>query len=230
MTDQIGTPGSNADSSINAGKAGAPKDKVCPFCHQAFTSSSLGRHLDLYIKEKNPKPADGLHNVDEIRKMRGGITRRQPRSSMSRREGSTPTGTPGTSTVGTAHGKRSPASDADGGNAGQDLRSPRIRRLPGDTSRDTKGATMHLNNATWHTTGVMNDIPSITRNGDSGRWEAEGDTDRLRRGGDGRRSVSRQILAKSTFDQKQKMLEALDSARAAELALKEVLGSVRAAK
>ncbi|KAJ4152029.1 hypothetical protein NW765_013561 [Fusarium oxysporum] len=37
-------------------KAGAPKDKNCPFCGQAFTSSSLGRHLDLYIKEKNPNP------------------------------------------------------------------------------------------------------------------------------------------------------------------------------
>ena len=30
----------------------APKDRSCPFCNQAFTSSSLGRHLDLYIKPK----------------------------------------------------------------------------------------------------------------------------------------------------------------------------------
>jgi hypothetical protein len=30
----------------------APKDRNCPFCNQAFTSSSLGRHLDLYIKPK----------------------------------------------------------------------------------------------------------------------------------------------------------------------------------
>jgi hypothetical protein len=41
--------------------------------------------------------------------------------------------------------------------------------------------------------------------------------------------VSRQLLAKSTFDQKQKMVEALDNARAAELALREILGSIKAA-
>ena len=39
----------------------------------------------------------------------------------------------------------------------------------------------------------------------------------------------RSMLAKSTFDQKQKMVEALDNARAAELALREILGSIRAA-
>jgi hypothetical protein len=37
------------------------------------------------------------------------------------------------------------------------------------------------------------------------------------------------MLAKSTFDQKQKMVDALDNARAAELALREILGSIRAA-
>ena len=31
---------------------------------------------------KNPKPADGLHDVEKIRLMRGGITRRQPRVSL----------------------------------------------------------------------------------------------------------------------------------------------------
>lgn len=69
----------------NEGTTKAPKDKNCPYCGQAFTSSSLGRHLDLYIKEKNPKAPDGIHDVDEIRKIRGGITRRQPRGG-SRRE------------------------------------------------------------------------------------------------------------------------------------------------
>jgi hypothetical protein len=61
----------------------AAKDKNCPFCGQAFTSSSLGRHLDLYIRPKNPKTADGIHLVDEIRKLRGGITRRQAKGSVS---------------------------------------------------------------------------------------------------------------------------------------------------
>ncbi|KAF1359204.1 hypothetical protein EJ07DRAFT_166220 [Lizonia empirigonia] len=64
----------------------AAKDKNCPFCGQAFTSSSLGRHLDLYIRAKNPKAADGIHVVDEIRKLRGGITRRQAKGSISKKE------------------------------------------------------------------------------------------------------------------------------------------------
>ena len=72
------------ESSLLGAQAGAKttKDRSCPFCRQAFTSSSLGRHLDLYIKPKNPKPPDGVHDVIEIRKIRGGITRRQPRSNM----------------------------------------------------------------------------------------------------------------------------------------------------
>ncbi|KAH7176042.1 hypothetical protein EDB81DRAFT_874859 [Dactylonectria macrodidyma] len=72
-------------------KGGVPKDKTCPYCGQAFTSSSLSRHLDLYIKEKNPKAPDGIHDADAIRKLREGITRRRPIGG--RRESSTPLGT-----------------------------------------------------------------------------------------------------------------------------------------
>ncbi|KAI4911429.1 uncharacterized protein J4E92_010242 [Alternaria infectoria] len=72
------TPRSTAEPQLKAAK-----DKNCPFCGQAFTSSSLGRHLDLYIRPKNPKAPDGVHNVDEIRKLRGGITRRQAKGSVS---------------------------------------------------------------------------------------------------------------------------------------------------
>ncbi|KAF2263116.1 hypothetical protein CC78DRAFT_581870 [Lojkania enalia] len=67
-----------------------PKDKKCPFCGQRFTSSSLGRHLDLYIRAKNPKPADGIHNVDEIKKIRSNITRRQAKASAIKKESTTP--------------------------------------------------------------------------------------------------------------------------------------------
>jgi len=71
------------------------KDKNCPFCGQAFTSSSLGRHLDLYIRPKNPKAPDGIHRVDEIRKLRGGITRRHAKGSISiPRRGNSNTSTP----------------------------------------------------------------------------------------------------------------------------------------
>lgn len=220
MAEQMGTPGSNADTSINGGKGSAPKDKACPFCHQKFTSSSLGRHLDLYIKEKNPKPSDGVHDVDEIRKMRGGITRRQPRNSTSRREDSTPAGTP------SAHDRRSPRPDSARGG-----RSPSLRRDDeGERGPQSRKTTWKLNAAGWETTGVMNVIPNL-RNGDSVRsWDSD-DRDGARKGDSNRgRSVSKQMLAKTTFEQKQKMMDALDNAQAAKLALREILGSVRAAK
>ena len=61
-----------------AAKGTAAKDKECQYCHQHFTSSSLGRHLDQFLSKKKP---DGIHDVDEIRRLRGGITRRTARSS-----------------------------------------------------------------------------------------------------------------------------------------------------
>ncbi|KAM3079493.1 hypothetical protein ACMFMG_005915 [Clarireedia jacksonii] len=226
MAEQMGTPGSNAELSVNGAKNSAPKDKNCPFCHQAFTSSSLGRHLDLYIKEKNPKPADGIHNVEEIRKMRGGITRRQPRNSTSRREDSTPAGTPGASE------RRSPHNDSEmSGN-----RSPSIRRDDGTAMNMLCGANSQgrsnfvLNGGTWESTGVMNHIPT-SRTGEQVRnWEGDDSRDSPRRLDGRNRSVSKQMLAKTTFEQKQKMMEALDNAKAAELALKELLGGIRSAK
>src|SRR5690242_6293755 len=98
----IGTPRSTA---ADAPLLKAAKDKTCPFCGQAFTSSSLGRHLDLYIRPKNPKAPDGIHAVDEIRKLRGGITRRQAKGSISKRKQSSS----GDCTP--AHGKLSVASE-----------------------------------------------------------------------------------------------------------------------
>jgi hypothetical protein len=222
MTDQMGTPGSTADVSVNGSKSSAPKDKACPFCHQQFTSSSLGRHLDLYIKEKNPKPADGIHDVVEIRKIRGGITRRQPRNSASRREDSTPAATPA------AQERRSPRPESDG----QGNRSPSLRRDDNavmDSVNFRAKANLFINKGTWESTGVMNNIP-VPRSSDSRSWDGE-DRDVGRRAEPTRsRSVSKQMLAKTTFEQKQKMIDALDNAKAAELALRELLGSIRAAK
>ncbi|OBT58773.1 hypothetical protein VE04_02085 [Pseudogymnoascus sp. 24MN13] len=210
MAEQISTPGSAADSSISkpaANPNNAPKDRSCPFCQQPFTSSSLGRHLDLYIKEKNPKPADGVHDVDEIRKMRGAITRRQPRNSTSRRD-STPAGTPRGGASGSPHTNGTP------------MQSPSmVTRQP---MVDHKGKVKTtLNVATWHSTGVINNIPLANQRNDLNSGEG---SDR-----EGKRFPNRHMLAKSTFDQKQKMVEALDNARAAELALREILGSIRAA-
>lgn len=230
MADQTSTPGSNGDSSINIGKPSAPKDKTCPFCQQPFTSSSLGRHLDLYIKEKNPKPADGLHNVDEIRKLRGGITRRQPRNSLSKREGSTPV----SASNGDRNGRRSPQSEAGNRNGrGQDLRSPDVRRELVDLNTDGKKVAVQRiwHGASWEATGVINDIPTLANNANPEKWDQEADEARNdRRLVDGRKTVTRQLLAKTAFDQKKKLTEAMDAARAAELALREILGSIRAAK
>jgi hypothetical protein len=220
MTEQMGTPGSNADTSVNGAKAPAPKDKSCPFCQQPFTSSSLGRHLDLYIKEKNPKPADGVHDVDEIRKMRGGITRRQPRNSAARREVSTPTGTPGGP-------GGSPLNDSE--NRGKRSPSRRKGSSVQELSVFCGKPTYTLNKPSWEATGVINHIPSA-KSDDGGRgWDGE-EMESGRRMESRNRSVSRHMLAKTTFEQKEKLVEALDNARAAELALRELMGSLRAAK
>ena len=131
------TPEANKDSpddSTTPAKPGAPKNKQCPFCGDYFTSSSLGRHLDLYIKDKNPKPVDGLHDVDKIRQLRANITRRQPRRSTHKIDVSTPasngsyppggTGSPYGFVIGTDEHKR-----------------------------------ILINRPTWEATGVMRDIP-----------------------------------------------------------------------
>lgn len=78
--------GSDAGSegTSSAPRPGSVKDRKCPFCHQPFTSSSLGRHLDTFIRERNPKPPDGVHSVHEIKKIRSTITRRHARVSAAK--------------------------------------------------------------------------------------------------------------------------------------------------
>ena len=196
-------------SEPNAPKYHAPKDKSCPFCGQAFTSSSLGRHLDLYIKERNPKPSDGIHDVVEIRKMRGTITRRQPRASIGgRTEVSTPVGTP----KAPIKKELAPARDRE---------SHVASSIPKD-GQYVVDSTL----SKFPLTGVINDIPA------NGPWEGdvtqEGQ-EGIRRPGM-QRAVSKQMAQKFQFDGKQKLSDAMDTARAAELALRELLSSWRAAK
>ena len=188
------TPGSSTTA-----KTPAAKDKECPYCHQAFTSSSLGRHLDLYIKGKNAKPPDNLHDVEEIRRLRGNVTRRQARTSSGKREGSTPSSS-----------KPTPL---------RDQRSPSIQ---GGTSSnhhqvqhlDSGPIRTYLNRPNWQSTGVINDIPSMRDHTTPSRMQ----------------SPSRRHSVKEEILHKQNVLEERDQARAVELALKEVLDSVRAAK
>lgn len=186
--------GSAATPGSSASKTPAAKDKECLYCHQAFTSSSLGRHLDLYIKDKNAKPPDDLHNIEEIRRMRGNVTRRQARSSAGKREGSTPSS------------KHTPF---------RDQRSPSIQGGFANVQySDGAPVKTYLNRPNWQSTGVINDLPPVPQ-GDESPF--------------GRRP-SRGVSIKEEIVHKQNALEDRERARAAELALQEVLGSVKAAK
>ncbi|KAI9762423.1 MAG: hypothetical protein M4579_000399 [Chaenotheca gracillima] len=197
VTSGAGTSGGAPATDSTPSKNTTSKDKHCPYCNQAFTSSSLGRHLDLYIKEKNPKPADGIHDVDEIRKMRGSITRRQTRTSSARRESLTPT----TSKRSSQDGRMSPAIS-------------QAPPLPPPSSTGSLRARPHRTTG-WEATGVILDIP-----------QSSDGLPRL----EPRRDSSRQLQMKTRVEQSQKERETLDNARASELALRELLGIVKAAR
>jgi hypothetical protein len=183
------TPRSTAEPQLKAAK-----DKNCPFCGQAFTSSSLGRHLDLYIRPKNPKAPDGVHNVDEIRKLRGGITRRQAKGSVStpRRDDS------GTSTP--ANKKQRIASEDS--------------VLVGSPDDDDEPLEI------GKTRGQFKDVT----------WGGGSRPSRLNtKTPDPRRDASRQSR-KADLDQRHKTSEENEIASATEMALRELLKSVRDAK
>lgn len=192
----------------NEGTTKASKDKNCPYCGQAFTSSSLGRHLDLYIKEKSPKVPDGIHNVDEIRKLRGSITRRQPRG-RGRRD------TSASAHTGSQNGSKRSHVDSDTDSvAKRSLGTPTELESAIDS---IQGFTPHT--PCWETTGVANG-PGVK--------DVHHGTDSVRMG-NSQRVFNRQMM-KSSLEVRQKVQDALDTARAAELALREVIGSWRAAK
>jgi hypothetical protein len=191
----------------------AVKDKNCPYCHQAFTSSSLGRHLDLYIREKNPKAPDGVHDVEAIRRIRQNITRRQPKGAVARRATSASVGTS------TTVSRRSPAS----GDAGSPpARSP----LPQMDGTQTRGvaASKYPFKPRWEATGVINDLHGGAAGDPGGDGAGRGSRSAL-----SQRAVSRQNL-KQQLNMRQQIQDAQDRSRAAELALRELLSSLRAAK
>ncbi|RDW93713.1 uncharacterized protein DSM5745_01035 [Aspergillus mulundensis] len=121
-------PGEENTTHAGSSKNQALKDRKCQYCNQAFTSSSLGRHLDQFLFKKKP---DGIHDVEEIRRIRSGITRRQARTSTGKRD---------TPERGMAKGS------LDSGQAGESGGKGPIR--------------MMFNTPTWHATGVINDIPN----------------------------------------------------------------------
>jgi len=128
--------GDEANSNAQANKGPAAKDKECQFCHQHFTSSSLGRHLDQFLNKKKP---DGIHDVNEIRKLRGGITRRTARSS-----------------------KREHEDD----HSAQQSPAPQATQSPANFDQILNKASgqVELNKWTWQSTGVITD-PSVLNNG-----------------------------------------------------------------
>lgn len=191
----IGTPRSTADTPLLK----APKDKNCPFCGQAFTSSSLGRHLDLYIRPKNPKAADGIHLVDEIRKLRGGITRRQAKGSISKKED----GRSGDCTP--VNNKQSVASEG----------SSTLVQSPED---DDEGLGIDMGK----TRGQFKDVSWGNSNRQLSRALGT-------KAPEMRRDASRQ-MRKQELGQRQRNSDETETAKAAEMALRELLKSVREAK
>ncbi|KAK5724488.1 hypothetical protein LTR15_004533 [Elasticomyces elasticus] len=214
------TPSSQREGS--ASRSG--KDRSCPFCGQPFTSSSLGRHLDLYIKPRNPKPPDGVHNVEEIKKLRGSITRRQPKTSLKPGANINLSGWRQGSEESTAHTRS-------GSRAASKLEA-RITDGSQVTSpvglKDVDNMHTSFNVPTWQATGVINNLPprgpsrsnAPTPSGQAQRIEA------MRRDATGAR-IERPDHESETM---LKLQEDAEVGRAAELALREVLGSLEAAK
>lgn len=157
--DGSGSPGPSEDGSITQ-RLAAAKDRSCPFCGQPFTSSSLGRHLDTFIRERNPKPADGVHNVTEIRKIRGSITRRHARGSAAK--DLIPKKQPMSPTLAQ---RPLPDGNAVGHHHIPQPVLPRIEpALEAPIFRRTASAehAARLNQAHWTATGVINNLPPRT--------------------------------------------------------------------
>ena len=224
------TSGLNGENSA-AGKAS--KDKACPFCNQPFTSSSLGRHLDLYIKPKNPKPPDGVHDVEQIKQLRGGITRRQPRSSHKpKRESENPSerGTPGQGSGSwrrresgsVARTNNGPASTA--GRAMADEREGSMHS-PINPPGDGKMRTV-FNSMNWQATGVINNLPPQ----EAARRETFANQIRRQEHLQESTSTPRDSMDGGSLESLTKLTEERETGRAAQMALREVLDSVEAAK
>ena len=198
----VDSPKSEAshDSRRAIEKTQAPKDKQCQYCHQFFTSSSLGRHLDQFVSRKKP---DGVHNVEEIRRLRGGITRRTAKGSVKQdREGSYST-----------HHTTSPAAhDSPVAGHREDLNATPV-----------EGYRIRLNAPNWQSTGVINGLP-----GSSTASPALGNNG-SRNGKRGYSSIETGA-AKDILNLRGDLGSEKDTARALELALREVLDTIKAAR
>ncbi|KAF2485406.1 hypothetical protein BDY17DRAFT_102684 [Neohortaea acidophila] len=205
------TPDSNA---VDASGAKVSKDRACPFCAQAFTSSSLGRHLDLYIKPRNPKPPDGVHDVDEIRRIRGRITRRQPRTSA--KTAALKEEVERQDSPGTASGEKRHAEPA------RSVHSPALS----DARTPLPPTSWHATN--WQATGVINNLPPRVPS----RTSVRAPLPSIRRIQDASMENHVDTAHRPGYDPEDigKLHEAAEVGRAAEMALREVMGSLEAAR
>ncbi|KAJ9649197.1 hypothetical protein H2198_010896 [Neophaeococcomyces mojaviensis] len=137
----------NEAQTSGASKAQGSKDKECQFCHQKFTSSSLGRHLDQFISKKKP---DGIHDVDEIRRLRAGITRRTARN----KKGEFSTDHSET------HDKSAHPSPAQ---ASSDVPTPAFLESLNKSAAGTNN--LSFNRLGWQSTGVITDPPGLSTSG-----------------------------------------------------------------
>jgi hypothetical protein len=190
------------DSSPAAGKIHGGKDKECQYCHQQFTSSSLGRHLDQFIFRKKP---DGIHNVEQIRRLRGGITRRA------------------------AKGGANIKGDPEGSNSTPQTTPPVNDDSPvGDGCVDlnatpAEGYIIRVNAPNWQSTGVINGLPGSTTV--SPALDAA-----MSIPGKRKYSSIETAAAKDILGLRGDLGSEKDTARALELALREVLDTVQAAQ
>lgn len=184
--------GEDANQSQSASKAPAVKDKECPYCHQPFTSSSLGRHLDQYLSKKKP---DGIHDVDEIKRLRGGITRRQPKGTHAGKHES--------------HEESSRHHDS----PAPTHYSPSAEYLNGVSEA---GHVTSLNTPIWQSTGVINGLPDPRVGNAGGAIQAINNTPTT--------------LKRSTPAPTRETLPEKETARALELALREVLDNIKSAR
>lgn len=200
----VDSPKSEAshDSEPATGKNHAAKDKQCAYCHQHFTSSSLGRHLDQYIFRKKP---DGVHNVEEIRSLRRGITRRTTKAGANAKHErgeshSTPHATP---PVNHASPTQEPRED--------------LNATP------VEGYRIRLNAPNWQSTGVINGLSGSSTV--SPAFENVTSTTSKRK-----YSGVETAAAKDMLGLRGDLGSEKDTVRALELALREVLDTIQAAQ
>lgn len=207
--------GDSDNDSQHAGqhaKGAAVKDKECPYCHQKFTSSSLGRHLDQFIHKKKP---DGLHDVDEIRKLRGTITRRTARNSK-KHDNLNNAGATDTSA------RPSPA-------PGHPPQPPPYIEVPVDRLNTHQGGVhASINRMTWHSTGII-DPTTINPSPSSTHTPINLAAPAISASPSKKRSFTTYASDQASASNATSPAALADTARALELSLREVLDTLRAA-